>query len=188
MQGSPWLSVPASLFDYPCRVTASEHACVRMQSICRHTHHCSKCTDAKHTQAIYINWMHPITQLNAPHHTNMPSPQQPRPSHLLDAVSSLAQILQQSHSLAPHSQIIIPSQQLPKHSPAQLPQQQGLTFLIKSIVVFSFCCYNHLWNQALNYIIHVHCFGRYLLFLLVVSMLFCIARFIYKQQMTILSY
>jgi hypothetical protein len=36
-EGSPWLSVPASLFDYPCQMTASEHACVRMQSICQHT-------------------------------------------------------------------------------------------------------------------------------------------------------
>jgi hypothetical protein len=38
MQGWPWLSALASLFDYPCRMTASEHhAGVRMQSICRHT-------------------------------------------------------------------------------------------------------------------------------------------------------
>jgi hypothetical protein len=37
-QGSPWLSVPAALFEYPCRMPAGEHACVRMQSICRHPH------------------------------------------------------------------------------------------------------------------------------------------------------
>ena len=36
-QGSPWLSVPAPMFDYPCWKTASQHACVRMHSICRHT-------------------------------------------------------------------------------------------------------------------------------------------------------
>jgi hypothetical protein len=40
MQGSPLLSLPASLFDYPCRMTASEHACVCMQSIGRHTPAC----------------------------------------------------------------------------------------------------------------------------------------------------
>ena len=34
LTNTPWPSVPASLFDYPCRMTASEHACVRMQSVC----------------------------------------------------------------------------------------------------------------------------------------------------------
>ena len=37
MQGAPWLSAPASLFDCPCRANDSVHACVRLQALCRHT-------------------------------------------------------------------------------------------------------------------------------------------------------
>jgi hypothetical protein len=37
MQGAPWLSAPASLFDCPCMANSSVHACVRLQALCRHT-------------------------------------------------------------------------------------------------------------------------------------------------------
>lgn len=44
-------------------------------------------------------------------------------AHLLDAVPSLAQVLQQPHGLRAHARVIVPRQQVPEHRPAQLAQQ-----------------------------------------------------------------
>ena len=71
------------MFDYPCRMTASQHACVRMQSICRHTHRGWPAIYGKAFSPAHVSCCHSLTFFTSCR------PPGPPPAKLITVLESL---------------------------------------------------------------------------------------------------